>query len=315
MTQQPSVAHRNMATAPAGEFVMGSDLHYPEERPTHPEQVNGFKLDDHPVTNAEFRRFIRDSGYVTVAERPLDRADFPDASDEQLEPGSLVFQPTQGPVPLDDWERWWQWTSGACWQHPVGPETNLNGLDRHPVVHVAFEDAVAYAAWADKRLPTEVEWEYASRAGRAGTEYAWGDELTPRGRLMANTWHGRFPWERLAPSEARTTPIGRYRPNDWGLVDMIGNVWEWTATPWTPDHSGMSGPSVAPAEMVHACCAVSHTPAPEAAAALAETERRVIKGGSHLCAPSYCQRYRPAARQGHAIRSSTSHVGFRCAAD
>ena len=218
-------------------------------------------------------------------------------------PRSLVFTPPPRPVPLDDWQRWWRFVPGANWRHPGGPGTTLHGLDLHPVVHVGWEDALAYARWADRDLPTEAEWEYAARGGRDGTTYPWGDELVPRGRPVANTWHGRFPWENTSPpAQQRTTPVGTFRPNGFGLVDTIGNVWEWTSTPWTEDHATVPTPR----RVEGSCCGGMAAPG------VGEDDRRVIKGGSHLCAPNYCARYRPPARQGHAVRSSTSHVGFRC---
>lgn len=293
-----AAAVKGMIAVPAGRFLMGSDEHYPEERPAHEEQVAAFLMDEHPVTNAEFRRFVKDTGYRTTAELAPRAEDFPGAAPADLVAGSLVFRATAGPVPLDDWRRWWHWTPGANWRAPEGPGSGLGGRERHPVVHVSYEDALAYAAWAGKDLPSEAEWEYAARAGREPTTYAWGVQFMPRGRAMANTWQGRFPWENLdPPGRDRTTPVGRFPPNDWGLLDLIGNVWEWTASPWTDDHRGERGGDPA-------CCA-PQTP-------LGEQDRRVMKGGSHLCAPSYCMRYRPAARQGQTVRSSTSHLGFRC---
>jgi formylglycine-generating enzyme len=294
-------ADKNMHPVPAGRFVMGSDDHYPEEAPAHLEQVNGFWIDEHPVTNAEFRRFIKATGYLTTAETAPRADQFPDADPADLVPGSLLFRPTTGPVLLDDWRRWWAWTPGASWRAPDGPGSTLAGKERHPVVHVSFEDALAYAAWAGKQLPTEAEWEYAARAGQTPTAYAWGSEFMPRGKPMANTWHGRFPWENLdPPGRDRTTAVGRYPANAWGLLDMIGNVWEWTTSAWTDTHADQT-------DRQHSCCA-PHNPD----TALREDDRRVMKGGSHLCAPSYCVRYRPPARQGQAVRSSTSHLGFRC---
>ncbi|HVT65454.1 MAG TPA: formylglycine-generating enzyme family protein [Mycobacteriales bacterium] len=286
-----------MVAAPAGGFEMGSDSHYPEERPAHRRDVAAFLIDVHPVTNAEFRRFVNDTSWVTTAEQAPDPAEFPDARPEDLVPGSLVFVPSTGPVPLTDWRQWWRWTPGADWRHPVGPDSTLHGLERHPVVHVSYEDAVAYAEWAGKSLPTEAEWEYAARAGRPPTAYSWGEDFLVRGKRMANVWLGEFPWRNDEPRHLRTSPVGAYPADPWGLVDMIGNVWEWTSSTWSERHdAGSSGEA-------GSCCAPTH---------LDESDRRTIKGGSHLCAPSYCHRYRPAARQGQAVRSSTSHIGFRC---
>jgi formylglycine-generating enzyme required for sulfatase activity len=288
-----------MVQVPAGRFMMGSRDFYPEERPVREVEVGGFWLDEHPVTNAEFRRFVKDTGHVTIAEQAPDAADFPGADPADLVPGSQVFTASSGPVPLDDWTRWWRWVPGADWRHPLGSDSTLDGRDRHPVVHIGYEDALAYARWAGKDLATEAEWEYAARGGLDGATYSWGDEFMPRGKVMANTWHGRFPWENLRPHGFdRTSPIGRFPPNGYGLYDVAGNVWEWTRSAWTSTHAG-------PVDTTSTCCGPGHEP-------VREQDRRVIKGGSHLCAPSYCHRYRPAARQGHAVRSTTSHLGFRC---
>jgi sulfatase modifying factor 1 len=295
-------ARHDAVVVPGGEFRMGSDRFYPEEGPVRTAVVPDLEVDHHPVTNAQFRRFVTATGHVTGAERSPDPADFPDADPADLVPGSLVFRPTPGPVPLDDWTRWWQWVPGADWRHPEGPGSTLHGRERHPVVHVGFEDAVAYAAWAGRRLPSEAEWEHAARGGLDQAVYAWGDDPEPRGRVMANRWFGRFPWENLSPHGfERTSPVKRFPANGYGLYDVTGNVWEWTTTGW-PD------PGNRPAEPAHSCCA----PQPPV---LTEHARRVIKGGSHLCAPSYCLRYRPAARQGQEVRSTTGHLGFRCVRD
>jgi len=291
-----------MKIVPGGTFSMGSDEFYPEERPIVAASVEDLWVDEHPVTNAAFRRFVADTGHVTVAEQPPDPADFPDADADLLVPGSQVFVPPAGPVPLDDWTRWWVWVPGADWCHPEGPETTLHGRDLHPVVHVGLEDATAYASWAGARLPAEAEWEHAARGGLDGVRYAWGEEFMPRGQVMANTWHGRFPFENLAPHGfTRTSPVKRFPPNGYGLYDVTGNVWEWTSSRWTANHS-VDEPAQA-AEAGTSCCAPS---------SIGEHDRYVMKGGSHLCAPSYCHRYRPAARQAQGPRDTTSHLGFRC---
>jgi formylglycine-generating enzyme len=285
---------KDMIRVAGGRFLMGSGDFYPEERPVHPAEVDGFWIDRHPVTNAQFRRFVKATGYVTVAEQPPDPADYPDADPDLLVPGALVFQPTTGPVDLRDWRNWWAWVPGASWRHPEGPGSTLHGRDLHPVVQVCHADAQAYADWAGKALPSEAEWEYAARGGLEGTVYTWGDEPTPKGRQMANTWQGEFPWRNLLLDKyERTSPVGSFPPNGYGLHDMAGNVWEWTSDRFTASHDDDA-----------ACCA-PHDPT--------ETiPRNVIKGGSHLCAPSYCLRYRPAARQGEAVDTATSHIGFRC---
>jgi formylglycine-generating enzyme len=291
-----------MRRVPDGTFRMGSEDFYPEEQPVREVAVDGFWMDEYPVTAAKFRRFVRDTGYVTLAERPLDSGQYPDADPELLVPGSLVFRKTSGPVSLDDHRNWWVYVPGAFWKHPGGNGTTVNGRDRHPVVHIAYEDAEAYATWAGKELPTEAEWEYAARGGLDGVVFAWGDEHFPGGRAMANTWQGEFPWQNVAVDGYETTsPVGSFPPNGYGLYDMTGNVWEWTCDPFSLSHAG---PAAAP------CCA----PEPHGQGGHADQlqPRRVIKGGSHLCAPNYCLRYRPAARQGHAIDSSTTHLGFRC---
>jgi len=298
-----------MVRIPAGTLLQGSTDFYPEETPVLARAVDSFRISDHQVTNAEFRRFVKATGHVTVAEQAPDAADFPDADPDLLVPGSLVFVATSAPVPLTDWTRWWHWTPGADWRHPTGPGSTLNGLDRHPVVHVGHADALAYAAWADLRLPTEAEWEFAARGGLVGARYPWGDEFMPRGKVMANTWHGDFPWRNDLPKKnGYTVPVGGYPPNGYGLFDVSGNVWEWTASLWTADHADHPAPETVAAPAEHSCCA-------PAVVERTEETRMVTKGGSHLCAPSYCHRYRPAARQGQTINSTTTHLGFRVAGD
>jgi formylglycine-generating enzyme len=299
-----------MALVPEGTFLMGSEDFYPEERPVHRVQVDAFWMDRKPVTVAEFRRFVKATGYVTVAERPLDPAEYPDADPDLLVPGSLVFQPARGPVDLTDVRNWWRYVPGARWDRPEGPQSNAYLRARHPVTHVAHEDAEAYARWAGKELPTEAEWERAARGGLEGATFAWGDEEAPGGRHLANFWQGEFPWQNHAlDGHLGTSPVASFEPNGFGLHDMTGNVWEWTADFFTPRH---------PDEPAKACC-VPHNPRVTAADGSlpedgpgAHIPRRIVKGGSHLCAANYCLRYRPAARQGEAIDTSTGHIGFRC---
>lgn len=289
-----------MVSISGGTFVMGSDDFYPEERPARSVAVDGFWMDVHPVTNDDFRRFVDATGYVTVAERAPDPAQYRGIDPDVLVPGSLVFRPPPVPVPLHDPRAWWAYVPGACWHRQEGPESSLDGRGRHPVVHVAFEDAEAYAAWVGKSLPTEAEWEFAARGGLDGAVYAWGDDFAPGGRMMANTWQGRFPWENLASDGYEgTSPVGSFPANGYGLFDVTGNVWEWTTDIFHAHR---------PDEAVKSCCAPQNPPGGSAGV----IPRRVVKGGSHLCAPNYCLRYRPAARQGEAVDTSTSHIGFRC---
>ncbi|MBS9536072.1 formylglycine-generating enzyme family protein [Mycobacterium sp. M1] len=280
-----------LVALPGGVYRMGSTAFYPEEAPAHTVTVAGFAVERHPVTNAQFAEFVAATGYLTVAERPVGIGD--------ADPGALVFTPTAGPVDLADWRQWWTWVPGACWRHPHGPDSDVTDLPDHPVVQVAYPDAAAYADWAGRRLPTEAEWEYAAGGG-ARTTYAWGDDERPDGRLMANTWQGRFPHRNDgALGFAGTSPVGTFPPNVFGLVDMIGNVWEWTTTRFTGHHRLD--------EPVRPCCSPIGPPDP--------TVLQALKGGSHLCAPEYCHRYRPAARSPQSQDSATTHIGFRCAAD
>jgi formylglycine-generating enzyme len=271
--------------------------------------VDGFWIDEHPVTVAEFRRFVKATGHKTWAEHAPDPVDYPDAEADFLVPGSLVFTGSAGPVDLSDPRAWWTWTPGADWRHPDGPGSTLHGRERHPVTHVSYADASAYAAWAGKELPTEAEWEFAARGDLDRKVFTWGDEFAPKGRMMANTWQGEFPWDNyLLDGFERTSPVKSFPANGYGLFDMAGNVWEWTSDFFTTAHT--------PAD--HPCCTPRNPRVlvPDGSfdfgAPGAHIPRRVTKGGSHLCAPNYCLRYRPAARQGQAVDSTTSHIGFRC---
>ena len=273
---------------------MGSDRHYPEEAPARRIAVDPFWIDQTPVTNAQFARFVEATGHVTFAELAPDPADYPGMDPALAEPASLVFTPTSGPVSLADPLAWWRLSPGACWKRPRGEASDLEDLQDHPVVHVAHVDAVAYSLWADKALPTEAEWEYAARGGLDGSDYAWGDTFEPQGAVLANYWRGPFPWRGSPDTWRGTSPAASFPPNGFGLYDMIGNVWEWTDDCWSEGPARGAAPG---------CCAPkSHEGAP----------RKVLKGGSHLCAESYCQRYRPAARYPQPIDTTTSHVGFRC---
>jgi formylglycine-generating enzyme required for sulfatase activity len=294
-----------MAWIPSGSFRMGSDRHYPEEAPVRTVSVDGFWIDRFQVTNREFARFVDETGYVTAAERPLDPADFPGAPPENLVPGSLVFTMTPGPVDLRHLSQWWTWTPGACWRHPEGPGSTLDGREDAPVVHVAYEDADAYAAWAVKSLPTEAEWERAARGGLDATDYVWGDEPEQPGERLANYWHGDFPW-RADPGYGTRASVGSFPANGYGLHDMAGNVWEWTSD-WYAETPADPG-----------CCMPinprggSEEESYDPAQPQFRVPRKVVKGGSYLCADSYCLRYRPAARRPQMVDTGMSHIGLRC---
>ncbi len=289
---------------------MGSDRHYPEEAPVHRVTVDGFWIDRAPVTNREFGTFVEATGYVTFAEIAPDPKDYPGALPHMLKAGSLVFSPPDQPVDLRNFANWWAFKFGANWRRPYGKGSSVRGLDNHPVVHIAYRDADAYAAWASKALPTEAEWEYAARGGLDQAEFAWGYEFTPGGCHMANTWQGDFPHENLATDGyERTSPFDAFPPNGFGLLDMIGNVWEWTTDWYSTKHIG---------DAPKACCIPENPRGGSEVGSFDPCQpqigipRKVVKGGSHLCAPNYCRRYRPAARHPQPVDTSMSHVGFRC---
>ncbi|MGY4317335.1 sulfatase modifying factor 1 [Bradyrhizobium sp. JR3.5] len=300
----------DMVRIPGGTFRMGSDVHYPEEAPSHRVTVDGFWIDRTPVTNRQFEEFVRATGHRTFAEIAPDPEDYPGALPQMLYAGSLVFSPPPRLTNLREWSQWWDFMKGADWRHPYGPMSNIKMHDDHPVVHVSLSDALAYAQWTGKDLPTEAEWEFAARGGLDGCEFAWGDEFTPNGMHMANTWQGEFPRQNLGiDGYERTSPVTAFPPNGYGVHDMIGNVWEWTSDWYTPKHE---------ADAQKACCIPENPRGGREDGSYDPQQpniripRKVIKGGSHLCAPNYCRRYRPAARHAEAVDTSTSHLGFRC---
>ena len=308
--QNPPPRDPGMAWVPGGTFRMGSDQHYPEEAPAHSVAVDGFWIDRTPVTNADFLKFVRATGYVTFAEIRPKAADYPGALPHMLRAGSLVFTPPNHPVDLRRWEQWWHFKFGANWRRPYGPRSSIAGLSDHPVVHIAYRDAMAYAAWAGKDLPTEAEWEFAARGGLDGSEFSWGDEFAPAGQHQANTWQGNFPHQNLrTDGYERTSPVSAFPANGYGVHDMIGNVWEWTSDWYSPQHEpNLPNPCCIPINPRGGREHASYDPCqPEV-----KIPRKVLKGGSHLCAPNYCRRYRPAARHAQPTDTSTSHVGFRC---
>ena len=303
----------NMVFVKGGNFMMGSDKFYPEEKPVHKVTVGSFWIDKYLVTNQEYSEFVSTTNYITVAERPLNPADFPTVRQEDLVPGSMVFEKSNEAVNLKDYTNWWRWTKGANWKHPNGPLTTIEGLDNHPVVHIAFEDAEAYAKWKGKELPSEAEWEFAARGGLEGTDFTWGNEDTQLTKPMANTWQGEFPYQNLLIDEYESSsPVGSFEPNGYGLFDMAGNVWEWTSD-WYVPHLDES------ADKAITCCTASVNPRvtlPDYSFDPRQPQfkipRKVVKGGSHICAPNYCLRYRPAARQPQMIDTGMTHIGFRC---
>jgi formylglycine-generating enzyme required for sulfatase activity len=295
----------DMVWIPGGTFLMGSDRHYPEEAPVHKETVSGFWMDRHLVTNSDFAQFVAATDYATLAERVPDAAQYPGALPHMLVAGSVVFRQPNMRVDLRNHFHWWTYVPGANWRHPIGPESSLEGLQDHPVVHVAYEDVEAYAKWAGKEVPTEAEWEFAARGGLEGAIYTWGNEFAPGGKMMANTWQGEFPIQNLlVDGFERTSPVGSFPANGYGLYDMAGNVWEWTSDWYQEHHAGK------------ACCSgrakgdgreKSHDPLTPKI----RIPRKVLKGGSYLCAANYCLRYRPAARIPQQVDTGTCHQGFR----
>lgn len=320
----PGITPVGMVWIPGGEFTMGTDgpNAMPNEQPAVRASVDGFWMDEHDVTNAEFRRFIEATNYITTAERPVDweelkkqvPAGTPKPPDEKLQPGALVFTPPGHSVDLRDLSNWWTWTTGANWKHPEGPKSTIDGKDNHPVVQVSWDDAVAYAKWAGKRLPTEAEWEFAARGGAKNTSrYFWGNEFRPNGKFMCNTYTGEFPVKDTAEDGyAGVSPWNAFPPNGYGLYDMAGNVWQWTSDLYRADAHDLSARQSA--QTSDPVCRnptgplVSFNPTRD----VENSTERVVKGGSFLCNESYCESYRPGARRGIPPDTGSGHVGFRC---
>lgn len=312
---EPGEVPEGMVWIPGGEFTMGSDAPdtWANEHPAHRVKVGGFWMDEAEVTNAQYAAFVEATGYQTVAERPIDWEEMkkqlppgtPKPADEVLQPGSLVFTPPSRPVPLNNIAAWWTWTTGADWRHPHGPNSTIEGRENHPAVHLAYEDAQAYADWAGKQLPTEAQWEYAAKGGNDAARFAWGDTFKPDGNEMANTWDGQFPHRNTKDDGfLLTAPVKTFPPNGYGLYDTAGNVWEWTTDWYRDDRNKILAKQALAVDPVG--------PDVPSDATNPNTPVRVIKGGSYLCHADYCESYRPSARRGGAIDTGLQHTGFRC---
>jgi formylglycine-generating enzyme required for sulfatase activity len=317
-TAPPSPAPPGMVWIAGGEFSMGSTIETEslcglpgvtrDAQPVHRVYVDGFWMDATEVTNEQFEKFAKATGYVTIAERTPTKEEFPTAPPENLIAGSTVFTPTPAPVRLDDFYQWWRYEKGANWRHPEGPATDLKGREKYPVVHIAYDDAAAYAKWAGKRVPTEAEWEFAARGGAAGQIYSWGNEFRPGGKHLANTFQGTFPVkDEGTDGFAGIAPVAQFPPNAYGLYDMSGNVWEWCSDWYRPDyyaelaHSGARSPARNPA-------------GPESSFDPVEPreKKRVHRGGSFLCTDQYCTRYMVGTRGKGEVTTGSNHLGFRC---
>lgn len=288
-----------MVFIPGGTFNIGDDEHYPSERSAEDISVSDFCIEQYEVTNAQFAKFVEATDYVTVAERPLSKEQFPNLSESERKPGSLVFQMAEPGAKKIGYLSWWKWVPGTDWRHPLGPESNIKGKENYPVVQVAYEDVEAYAKWAGMTLPTEAQWEYAARGGLDNATYSWGEQYSAK---KANTWQGLFPvFNTKVDGFQGTAPVGSFEPNGYGLYDITGNVWEWTADWYRVGHEEKSH-SVEPTGPAKKDSFDPREP---------QVAKHVIKGGSYLCAPNYCSRYRPAARESQSPDTGTTHIGFR----
>jgi len=314
----PGPAPAGMVWIPGGEFSMGSTVESEslcglpgvtrDALPVHRVYVDGFWMDATELTNEEFEKFVRATGYITVAERTPTKEEFPSAPPENLVAGSTVFTPTKNTVALDDYYQWWRYQPGANWRHPEGPQSNIKGKEKHPAVQIAYDDALAYAKWAGKRLPTEAEWEFAARGGLTGKLYSWGDDFRPKDKPMANTYQGKFPVRDTgADGFAGVAPVASFAPNTYGLYDVAGNVWEWVNDWYRPDYY---------AELAKA--ALSRNPrGPESSNDPSEpgSKKRVQRGGSYLCTDQYCSRYMVGTRGKGEISTASNHLGVRLVMD
>lgn len=297
------VSTAGMVLVEGGTFAMGTS-EFPDAQPVHKVTVNKFLIDEHEVTNAQFAEFVKATQYVTVAERPLNPADYPGVPLDKLVPGSAVFKPTKDNVSLSNYQQWWEYVAGANWRHPTGPESSIKGRENYPVVQISYEDALAYAKWAGKRLPTEAEWEFAARAGRPNTKYYWGSQLKPQGKWMANIYQGSFPNNNTAEDGfADAAPVKSFSKNPLGIYDLEGNVWEWCSDLYRPDYYKNS-PKINPKGPTS-----SYDPDEPG------VEKHVQRGGSFLCSDQYCIRYVAGSRGKGETSSACNHLGFRCVKD
>lgn len=312
--QKPVPSPPGMVSIKGGEFTMGDDseLGWSDEKPAHRVRVAGFWMDEAEVTNSQFAAFVKATNYITTAEKAPSMEEIlaqlppgtPPPPSDKLVAGSLVFTMTDGPVDLRDFSQWWKWTPGANWKHPEGPPSNLDGRDLHPVVHVSWDDATAYAKWAGKRLPTEAEWEFAARGGLDDKPYVWGDDAPSDTRIFANIWQGKFPHlNTKGDGYTRTAPVKSFKPNGFGLYDMSGNVWEWCADAYDEQAYARRARQEMTVNPVGEQSVDQRNP---------RSASRAQRGGSFLCNDQYCSRYRPSARHGLAPDTGMSHVGFRC---